>query len=104
MMNKKSPRITRINANNSGAFRMGRIFPWLSVLSVAVRGCPWPLNVEEVLRRVQDERRSFVAFVSFDDNQKSHRITRINANKSGVFRAGRIFPWLSELSVAVRGT
>jgi hypothetical protein len=38
---KKSPRITRIFANECGVFRASRIFPWLSELSVAIRGSEW---------------------------------------------------------------
>jgi hypothetical protein len=56
------------------------------------------LNVEEVLRWGVNGRRLFGSFV---DILKRPQITRINANKCRVFRASRIFPWLSELSVAL---
>jgi hypothetical protein len=50
------------------------------------------LNGEEVLRWWVDGRRLLVAF---DEKLKRPRITRISANKCGVFRAGRVFRGLN---------
>jgi hypothetical protein len=53
---------------------VSRIFPWLSELSVAIRG----LNVEEVLRWWVDGRRLFVSFGSFDDILRKARANYAN--------------------------
>jgi hypothetical protein len=139
MIFKKNHRITRINANKSGAFRVGRIFPRLSVFSVAPElSASVRTGKIELPRRksfllyiyflfdffdiaVKSERtgrgvawmRGVHSFYSFHSMifKKSHRITRMKANKCGAFRAGRIFrgypnfpsfPWYMNVEGALR--